>query len=227
MSSPPQRCPSRLPSFADGNWDGRGDLSGVRGRLDHLQQLGVDLLWLTPFYLSPQRDQGYDVADHCVVDPPYGDLLEFDALLHDGHARGMRVLIDLVVNHTSDQHRWFQRFRSSRDDPCRDHYLWRDPAVDEGPPNNWVSYFGGSAWTLDGLTGQYYLHLFLPEQPDLNWSSEAVRAGVDDVLSFWLARGVDGFRIDTAHMFVKHADLLDNPPAPHPAVRSSARQPAG
>ena len=205
-----------LPSFADGNGDGRGDLSGVRSKLDHLQQLGADLLWLTPFYLSPQRDQGYDVADHCAVDPRYGGLSEFDALLQDAHARGMRVVIDLVVNHTSDQHRWFQRARSSRDDPYRDHYVWRDPAVDGGPPNNWVSYFGGSAWTLDDLTGQCYLHLFLPEQPDLNWGSPAVRAEIDDVLSFWLARDVDGFRIDTAHMFVKHPDLLDNPPVPAP-----------
>ena len=130
-----------LPSFADGDGDGRGDLAGVRSRLDHLQQLGVDLLWLTPFYLSPQRDQGYDVADHCAVDPRYGDLGQFDALLQDAHARGMRVLIDLVVNHTSDQHRWFQRSRSSRDDPYRDHYIWRDPAANGGPPNNRVSYF--------------------------------------------------------------------------------------
>ncbi len=200
-----------LPSFADGNGDGLGDLRGVRDRLDHLARLGVDLLWLTPFYLSPQRDQGYDVADHCAVDPRYGDLAEFDALVQDVHARGMRMVIDLVVNHTSDEHRWFQRSRSSRQDPFRPFYIWRDPAPDGGPPNNWVSYFGGSAWTLDAGTGQYYLHLFLPQQPDLDWSCRAVRAAVDAVLSFWLERGVDGFRIDTAHMFVKHHSLPDNP----------------
>ncbi len=206
-----------LPSFADGSGDGLGDLSGVRDRLDHLQRLGVDLLWLTPFYVSPLRDQGYDIADHCAVDPRYGDLSEFDALLQDAHARGMRVLVDLVVNHTSDQHRWFLQSRSSRENEHRDHYLWRDPADDGGPPNNWVSYFGGPAWTLDPATGQYYLHLFLPEQPDLNWRNPAVQAEIDQVLVFWLDRGVDGFRIDTAHMFVKHPDLPDNPPATGPA----------
>ncbi len=205
-----------VPSFADGNGDGLGDLIGARERLDHLQRLGVDLLWLTPFYVSPMRDQGYDVADHCAVDPRYGDLDAFDALLHDAHARGMRVVIDLVVNHTSDQGVWFRRSRSSREDAYRGHYVWRDPAPDGGPPNNWVSYFGGPAWTLDPGTGQYYLHLFLPEQPDLNWADRQVRAGVDEVLTSWLDRGVDGFRIDTAHMFVKHPDLPDNPLVPLP-----------
>lgn len=206
-------------SFADGNGDGVGDLAGIRSRLDHLADLGLDFIWITPFYPSPGHDHGYDVADYRDIDPLFGTLDEFDALLAEAHDRGLRVLVDLVPNHTSDEHEWFRRSRSSRDDPYRDHYVWRDPAPDGGPPNNWVSHFGGPAWTLDQRTGQYYMHLFLPEQPDLNWANPAVREEFEDILRFWLDRGVDGFRIDVAHSLTEDRDFRDNPlvgPAPAP-----------
>jgi alpha-glucosidase len=198
-------------SFADGNGDGIGDLIGLRERLGHLAALGIEVVWITPFYPSPMADWGYDVADYCDVNPVYGDLDDFDALLDAAHQLGLRVVIDLVPNHTSDQHEWF---RDALADPAgarRDHYIWADPGPDGGPPNNWVSYFGGPAWTLDPRSGQYYLHLFLPEQPDLNWRSPAVRDEFDAILRFWLDRGVDGFRIDVAQALVKAADLSSNP----------------
>lgn len=176
--------------------------------------LGVDLLWLTPFFVSPMRDHGYDIADYRSVDPRFGGDDALDELLDAAHARGLRVIGDLVVNHTSDAHPWFVAASSSRTDPYRDYYIWRDPAPGGGPPNNWLSHFGGPAWTLSPATGQYYLHLFRPEQPDLNWRNPAVVDEVDAVMEHWFTRGLDGFRIDTAAYLIKHPDLPDNPPLP-------------
>jgi alpha-glucosidase len=200
-----------LPSFQDRSGDGWGDLPGVTARLDHLVDLGVDIIWLTPFMVSPMRDHGYDVADYRRVDPSFGGDAALDELIREAHARGLRVIGDLVVNHTSDQHPWFIAARASRHDPHRDYYLWRDPASGGGPPNNWLSHFGGPAWAFDEASGQYYLHLFCRQQPDLNWRSPAIAEEVDAILEHWFRRGLDGFRIDTAAYLVKHADLPDNP----------------
>ena len=195
-------------SFADSNGDGIGDLDGIRRHLDHLAWLGVDGIWTSPFFPSPMADFGYDVADYCDVDPIFGTLADFDALVAAAHQRDLKVVIDWVPNHSSDQHPWFVESRSSRDNPKRDWYIWRDPAPDGGPPNNWVGAFlNESAWTLDDTTGQYYLHLFLPEQPDLNWRNPEVVAAMHDTLRFWLDRGVDGFRMDVIMGIVKRADL--------------------
>jgi alpha-glucosidase len=200
-------------SFADSDGDGVGDLAGVRARLDHLAWLGVDAVWLSPFFRSPMADFGYDIADHCDVDPLFGTLADAEALIAEAHQAGLRVLFDLVPNHTSDQHPWFVAARSSRDDPHRDHYIWRDPTPDGRPPNNWRAAFtDGPAWTFDEATDQWYLHLFLPEQPDLNWANPAVVEGVHDVMRFWLDRGVDGFRIDVVHCIGKDDDLTDDEP---------------
>ncbi len=198
-------------SFADGDGDGIGDLQGLRRRLGHLADLGVDVVWITPFYPSPQADHGYDVADYLDVDPSFGTLEDLDAVVAEAHGLGLKVMIDLVPNHTSDRHPWFLDARASHHAAHRDWYVWRDPAPGGGPPNNWVSHFGGPAWTFDEATGQYYLHLFLPEQPDLNWAHPEVRAAFDRILEFWLDRGVDGFRIDVAHSLVKDPELRDNP----------------
>ncbi|MGY1840635.1 MULTISPECIES: alpha-amylase family glycosyl hydrolase [unclassified Modestobacter] len=199
-------------SFADASGDGLGDLAGIRAHLDHLSWLGVDTLWLSPIYPSPMADAGYDIADHCDVDPVFGDLETFDRLLAEVHGRGMRLMLDWVPNHTSDQHPWFLDSRSSRDSPRRGWYLWRDGTPD-APPNNWLAQFtGGPAWTWDERTGQWYLHLFLPEQPDLDWSEPAARDAMHDVLRFWLRRGVDGFRADVVHLIGKDPDLPDHPP---------------
>jgi alpha-glucosidase len=221
-------------SFGDTNGDGVGDLEGIRQRLDHLQWLGVDALWLSPFYRSPMADFGYDVADYCDVDPLFGTLADFDRLLSDAHARGIRVLVDWVPNHSSDQHPWFVEARSSRASPKRDWYIWRD-GDPHTPPNNWKAAFGGDAWTWDETSQQWYLHLFLPEQPDLNWRNPEVVEAMGDTLRFWLDRGVDGFRIDVVHGIVKQADLPDMPegkewsqdrfdePATHQVVRGMRR----
>jgi alpha-glucosidase len=200
-----------LPSFQDGNGDGWGDLPGLSSRLDYLRDLGVDLIWVTPFYPSPMKDHGYDVADYLSVDPRFGTLEDVDRLLGQAHRRGIRVIADLVVNHTSDQHAWFASARRSRASRWRDYYVWRDPRPAGGPPNNWLSHFGGPAWTYDRATGQYYLHLFTPHQPDLNWANPAVADEVDAIIGFWLERGLDGFRVDTAHYLAKHPGLPDNP----------------
>jgi alpha-glucosidase len=208
-------------SFQDSNGDGIGDLPGITSRLDHLNDgtpgsLGVDAIWLSPFYPSPMVDFGYDVSGYCDVHPDYGTLADFDELLGQAHRRGIRVLVDFVPNHTSDRHPWFLASRSSRDDPHRDWYVWRDPKPDGSPPNNWRSVFRavGGAWTFDPRTGQYYLHSFLPQQPDLNWWHPAVREAMHAVLRFWLDRGVDGFRIDVAHKMARDPDLRDNPRDP-------------
>ena len=201
-------------SFQDSTGDGVGDLEGVRQRLDYLVWLGVDAIWLSPFYPSPMKDFGYDITDYCNVDPLFGSLADFDRLLDDAHKRGLKLIVDLVPNHTSDRHPWFLASRRSRDDPKRDWYLWRDPAPDGGPPNNWVSHFGGPAWTLDTATGQYYCHAFLREQPDLNWRNPGVRAAMHEIMHFWLRRGVDGFRVDVVSHLIKDKLFRDNPPNP-------------
>jgi len=202
-------------SFQDSDDDGVGDLKGVRDRLDYLVWLGVDAIWLSPFYKSPMKDFGYDVSDYCDVDPLFGSMECFDALLTEAHARGLRVILDFVPNHTSNQHPWFLSSRRSLNDPKRDWYIWRDPAPGGGPPNNWVSHFGGSGWTFDENTQQYYYHAFLEEQPDLNWRNAEVRKSMHAALRFWLKRGVDGFRIDVASHLIKDAAFRDNPPNPH------------
>ncbi|MER6348974.1 glycoside hydrolase family 13 protein [Streptomyces sp. NPDC001532] len=203
-------------SFADSDGDGEGDLEGVRSRLPYLKELGVDAVWLSPFYVSPQADGGYDVADHRAVDPMFGTLLDADALIRDAHRLGLRVIIDLVPNHCSDQHDWFRRaLRDGPGSPLRDRFHFRPGRGADGaePPNDWESVFGGPAWTRttdpDGTPGEWYLHLFAPEQPDFNWDSAAVRDEFRSVLRFWLDMGVDGFRVDVAHGLVKAAGLPD------------------
>ncbi len=203
-------------SFMDSNGDGVGDLGGIRARLDHLAWLGIDAIWLSPIFPSPMADFGYDVSDYCDVDPVFGDLAQLDALLAEAHARGIRVLLDWVPNHTSDQHAWFRESRASRVNPKRDWYVWRDPRPDGSPPNNWIAIFGGPAWQLDPETGQSYLRSFLREQPDLNWRSPEVEHAMHGVLRFWLDRGVDGFRIDVIHRIAKDPELRDNPPSQRP-----------
>jgi len=215
-------------SFADTDGDGVGDLPGITRHLDHLAWLGVDALWLSPFYRSPMADFGYDVSDYCDVDPLFGTLADFDALVAAAHERGIHVIVDWVPNHTSDQHPWFVESRASRDSAKRDWFLWRDPAADGGPPNNWVETWGGGpAWTWDEATQQYYLRLFLPEQPDLNWENPEVRAAMYDVVRFWLDRGVDGFRIDVVHALGKDPALPDDDPElipiPHSALHHDPR----
>ena len=208
-------------SFQDSDGDGVGDLAGITERLDHLAWLGVDAVWITPIGVSPDTDWGYDVADYTAVQPALGTLGDFDRLVAGARDRGIRVVLDLVPNHTSDQHPWFVEARASQDSPRRDYYVWADPRPDGSPPNNWRSSFGGPAWTLDPATGQYYLHNFLPTQPDLNWWTEDVRVEFDRILRFWFDRGVAGFRIDVCHAIVKDRELRDNPPAEpgdHPYV---------
>ena len=198
-------------SFADSDGNGVGDLEGVRRHLDHVRWLGVDGVWLSPIYRSPMADFGYDVSDHCAVDPTFGDLADFDRLLADAHGHDLRVLLDWVPNHTSDRHPWFVASRSSRGSPYRSWYLWRDGGPDGVPPNNWRAAFGGRAWTWDDHTSQWYLHLFLPEQPDLNWADPHVVEAMHGVLRFWLDRGVDGFRADVVHLIGKDPGLPDQP----------------
>ena len=198
-------------SFQDTNGDGIGDLAGIEARLDHVVRLGVDAIWLSPIFPSPMADFGYDISDYCGIDPIFGDQAAFDRLLAATHARGLRLLLDFVPNHSSDRHPWFIESRASRDNPKRDWYIWRDPAPGGGPPNNWISDFGGSAWEWDAATGQYYLHAFLKQQPDLNWRNPELRIAMMDMLRFWLDRGVDGFRIDVLWHIVKADDFPDNP----------------
>ncbi|WP_421333894.1 alpha,alpha-phosphotrehalase [Aeromonas sp. 603607] len=189
-------------SFQDSAARGTGDLKGIMARLDYLKTLGVDALWLTPVYVSPQVDNGYDIADYLAIDPAYGNMADFEALLAAAHARDIRIVMDIVVNHTSTEHAWFKSALGDKNSPYRDYYIWRDP-VDGGVPNNWQSKFGGSAWELDSATGQYYLHLFAREQADLNWENPAVRAEVKNIIHFWAKKGVDGFRLDVINLISK------------------------
>lgn len=198
-------------SFMDSNGDGLGDLPGITAKLDYLQALGVDAIWLSPIFASPMADFGYDVADYRAIYPPFGTLADFDALLEAAHARGLKVVLDLVPNHTSNEHAWFQESRLSRSNAKRDWYIWRDAKPDGSPPNNWVSAFGGSAWEWDAATGQYYLHSFLKEQPDLNYRNPEVIAAMQVVIRLWLERGVDGFRVDVIDWMLKDAAFRDEP----------------
>src|SRR6202166_1364889 len=202
-------------SFQDTNADGVGDIAGIIERLPYLQALGVDAIWLSPIFPSPMADFGYDITDYTGVDPLFGTMEDFDVLVEAAHAVGLKIILDLVPNHTSDRHPWFIESRRSRDDPKRDWYIWREPAADGGPPNNWLSEFGGSAWEYDAATGQYYYHAFLAQQPDLNWRNPAVREAIYDVMRFWLRKGVDGFRVDVIWHLIKDAEFRDNPPNPH------------
>ncbi len=203
-------------SFQDSNGDGIGDLRGILQRLDYLHWLGVDALWISPIYPSPMADFGYDVSDYANVHPMFGTLADADALITAVHHHHMKLILDFVPNHSSDQHPWFLESRASRNSARRDWYIWRDPAPDGGPPNNWLSRFDGrSAWTWDETTGQYYLHSFLQEQPDLNWRNPDLRAAMLDTLRFWFRRGIDGFRVDVSYRVMKDVQFRDNPPNPH------------
>ncbi|MEO0387176.1 MAG: alpha-amylase family glycosyl hydrolase [Pseudomonadota bacterium] len=208
-------------SFQDSNDDGIGDLAGIIQRLPHVASLGVDAIWLSPFFTSPMLDFGYDVSDYRDVDPMFGTLGDFDALVERAHELGLRVMIDLVLSHTSDQHIWFKESRSSRDNPRADWYVWADPKPDGTPPTNWLSIFGGSAWTWEGERRQYYLHNFLKEQPDLNFHNPDVQEQLLDVTRFWLERGVDGFRLDTINFYFHDQALRDNPALPEEARNAS------
>ena len=201
-------------SFADSNGDGIGDLRGIIDKLDYLEWLGVDALWLSPIYPSPMADFGYDVSDYTGVHPIFGTLQDFDILVTQAHRRGLKVILDFVPNHTSDQHPWFLESRASRTNPKRDWYLWRDPAPGGGPPNNWISTFGGSAWEWDAATDQYFYHAYLKQQPDLNWRHPGVQEAMLNVMRFWLDRGVDGFRVDVIWHLIKDDQFRSNPPNP-------------
>ncbi len=200
-------------SFRDSNGSGVGDLAGITSKLDYVARLGVDAVWISPFYPSPMADFGYDVADYTDVDPMFGSIDDFDRLVVRAHQLGLRVIIDWVPNHTSDRHRWFVESARSRSSPKRNWYVWRDAAPGGGEPNNWLSVFGGPAWEWDPTTEQYYLHSFLRQQPDLNWRNPEVEHAMAATLRFWLDRGVDGFRIDVAHFIMKDPAMRDNPPA--------------
>ena len=202
-------------SYLDTTGNGVGDLSGVIEKLDYIKDtLGVDALWLSPFYPSPMADFGYDVSNYVDIHLLFGDLETFDRLVAGAHKRGLKVIVDIVPNHSSNEHPWFIESRASRDNPRRDWYVWRDAKPDGSPPNNWISVFGGPAWEWDEHTGQYYLHSFLKEQPDLNWRNPDVKEAMLDVMRFWLDRGVDGFRIDVAQRLMKDPQERDNPPNP-------------
>ncbi|KAK1832352.1 alpha-glucosidase, partial [Podospora conica] len=203
-------------SFKDSNSDGLGDIPGILSKLDYLQALGIDIIWISPMFDSPQVDMGYDISDYEAVYPPYGTVQDMERLIAACHERGMKIILDLVINHTSDQHKWFKESRSSRDNPKRDWYIWKPPRYAEDgtrmPPTNWRSYFSGGTWEWDELTGEYYLHLFAKEQPDLNWDNEETRNAIyDSAMRFWLDRGVDGFRVDTVNMYSKGDEFLDAP----------------
>ncbi|WP_299816277.1 alpha-amylase family glycosyl hydrolase [uncultured Jannaschia sp.] len=198
-------------SFMDSDGDGIGDLAGIESRLDHLVRLGIDAIWISPFYPSPMVDFGYDVSDYTDVDPLFGTMADFERLLAAVHARGLKLLLDFVPCHSSDRHPWFLESRSSRDNPKRDWYVWRDPLPGGGPPTNWIAEFGGSTWEWDEGTGQYYLHSFLPEQPTINWRNPQARAAMLDAMRFWFDRGVDGFRVDAVDHAAPNPERGDNP----------------
>ncbi len=201
-------------SYQDSNADGIGDLPGIIQRLDYLKSLNIEAIWLSPIYPSPMYDFGYDVANYTAINPIFGTMADFDQLLVESHQRGLKVMLDLVPNHTSSEHAWFLESRSSRDNPKRDWYIWRDPAPDGGVPNNWLSYFGGSAWTFDEQTGQYYLHQFLKEQPELNYRHHEVLPTMLNEMRFWLNKGVDGFRVDVICLMLKDDQFRNEPPNP-------------
>lgn len=211
-------------SFQDSNGDGVGDLKGITARLDHIADLGADAIWISPFFTSPMKDFGYDVSDYCDVDPMFGTLSDFDALVARAHELGLKVMIDLVLSHTSDQHPWFKESRKSRDNPKSDWYVWAEPKGDGTPPNNWLAIFGGSSWQWDARREQYYLHNFLASQPDLNLHHEPVQEALLDVARFWLERGVNGFRLDTINFYFADKYLRDNPSLPK-ALRNDSIAP--
>lgn len=194
-----------MPSFCDGNNDGIGDFKGITSKLDYLKNLGIDGIWLTPFYKSPKIDNGYDISDYYQIDPDYGTIQDFERLIQEAHQRGIRVIADLVLNHTSSEHQWFQESKSSKDHPKRDWYIWRDE------PNNWESFFGGTAWEYDAESQQYYYHAFAKEQVDLNWANPAVKQAMFKVMKFWLEKGVDGFRLDVINFLKVNNSFVDNP----------------
>ncbi|XWW47847.1 alpha-glucosidase [Fibrella sp. USSR17] len=198
-------------SFADSDGDGIGDLQGIIGKLDYLAELGVDILWLSPIFQSPNADNGYDIADYEAIMPEFGTMADFDALLAGAHQRGLKLILDLVVNHSSDEHRWFQESRRSKTNPYRNYYIWQSPRPDGSPPNNWQSFFSGPAWKLDEQTGEYYLHLFADKQPDLNWEHELLRQEIYQMMRFWLDKGVDGFRMDVIPFLSKEPGFPDYP----------------
>lgn len=201
-------------SFKDNDGDGVGDLKGIKEKLDYLQKLGIQAIWISPIYPSPMADFGYDVSDYTGIHPLFGTMEDFDDLLKAIHRRGMKLILDLVPNHSSNQHPWFQESRSSKDNPKRDWYIWKDPAPDGGTPNNWLSVFGGSGWEYDEKTEQYYYHAFLKEQPDLNWRNPEVQKAMFDVMRFWLKKGVDGFRVDVMWHMIKDDQFRNDPPNP-------------
>ncbi len=209
-------------SFQDSNGDGKGDLPGLFSRIEYLAWLGVDALWLTPIYKSPFRDFGYDISDFRSIDRTFGSLDDMDRLIAKLHELDIKLILDLVPNHTSSDHEWFVESRASRDNPKADWYIWAEPAETGGPPNNWLSRFGGSAWQWCDARGQYYYHSFLVEQPDLNWRNPDVRAAIADVMRFWLDRGIDGFRVDASAVLIKDHLLRDNPPAPQGRGQAAA-----
>ncbi|SDL15817.1 alpha-glucosidase [Salinimicrobium catena] len=201
-------------SFMDSDGDGIGDLNGIISKLDYLKDLGIKGVWISPIFPSPMADFGYDVSDYTGIHSMFGTMQDFDLLTKEIHNRNMKLILDLVPNHSSNEHQWFRESRRSKDDPKRDWYIWKDPAPDGGPPNNWLSVFGGSAWEYDEQTGQYYYHAFLKEQPDLNWRNPEVQKAIFDAMRFWLKKGVDGFRVDVMWHMIKDEKLRDNPPNP-------------
>jgi len=197
-------------SFFDSNGDGIGDIPGITAKLDYLNNLGVNLLWLNPIYRSPDDDNGYDISDYQAINPQYGTMMDFERLLHEAHRRNMKIIMDLVINHTSDEHPWFIESRKSQDNPYRDYYIWRDGKEGGGAPNNWGSHFSQPAWTFDERTNQYYLHIFSRKQPDLNWENPNVRAEIQRMIAWWLDKGIDGFRLDAINLISKTPGLPDN-----------------
>ena len=214
------------PQLMDSNGDGIGDLPGIISKLDYLKELGVDVIWLSPCYKSPNDDNGYDISDYRDIMDEFGTMEDFKTLLTGIHERGMKLVMDLVVNHTSDEHPWFVESRKSKDNPYRDYYIWRDPK-DGKEPNNWTSYFSGPAWEFDETTGQYYLHLFTRKQPDLNWENEKVRYEVYDMMKFWLDMGCDGFRMDVATFTLRFRDFLTESPEREGSERKIIRTDPG
>ena len=199
-------------SFQDSNGDGIGDIPGITKRLPYIRELGADVIWLSPVYQSPNDDNGYDISDYQAINPEFGTMEDFDEMLRTAHSLGLKIVMDLVVNHTSDEHRWFKEALKGKDNPYRDYYIWRDPKENGDAPNNWGSCFGGSAWKYDEASGQYFLHLFSEKQPDLNWDNPKVRDEVFSMMDWWLKKGIDGFRMDVISLISKPEELPDGTP---------------